>query len=264
MDSTFPFPEEVIENLLQSPAKAFSHDVVMDAIDISMEIDRHLLVYGIEGLFQIDTDKSTWRLPPSRVAWIPAGQHVTASTIKPVRCVSIFLETDFADFAPLECHVFNATLLVREMIKHSLRWSGERQPDDLNANRFFLTLIDLCREQMQDSNLFTLPKAQSDEVKQVLQYTSENLSKDLSLEDAASLISVSPRTLTRYLQSEIHMTWGQYLKQARMLKAMDYLAGRMSVTETALEVGYGNSSAFSTAFSDFTELTPTQYKSQFE
>jgi len=264
MESPFPFPEEVIESLLKSPAKAFSHDVVMDALDVSMAIDRHLIVYGIEGLFQIDTDEATWRLPPSRVAWIPAGHHVKASTIRPVRAISIFVETKFAAFAPAECQVFSATLLIREMIKHSLRWSGDRKPDHLNADRFFLTLMDLCHEQMQISDLFTLPKARSPEIEKVLQYTAENLSTDLSLEDAANLIAVSPRTLTRHLQAEIHMTWGQYLKQSRMLKAMDYLAKGKTVTETALEVGYGNMSAFSTAFLAFTDLTPTQYQSQFE
>ena len=95
MASNFPFPEEVIENLLRNSAQAFSHDVVMDAIDISMNLERHLLVYGIEGLFQLDTDAATWRLPPSRVAWIPAGQLVRASTIKPVRCISVFYQQDF-------------------------------------------------------------------------------------------------------------------------------------------------------------------------
>ncbi len=263
MASAFPLPEDVIERLLQSPAKAFSHNVVMDALDVSMAINRHLIVYGIEGLFQIDTDEATWRLPPSRVAWIPAGHPVKASTIRPVRAISIFVETRFALFAPAECQVFSATLLIREMIKHSLRWSGDRKPDNLNADRFFLTLMDLCQEQMQISDLFTLPKAQSPEIEKVLQYTTENLSTDLNLEDAANLIAVSPRTLTRHLQAEIHMTWGQYVKQSRMLKAMDYLAKGKTVTETAFEVGYGNVSAFSTAFSGFTELTPTQYQSQF-
>ncbi|MEO1668566.1 MAG: AraC family transcriptional regulator [Chloroflexota bacterium] len=264
MESPFPFPEEVIESLLKSPARAFSHDVVMDAIDVSMALDRHLLLYGISGLFQLDTEEATWRLPPSRAAWIPAGSLVTASTIKSVRCISILLTTDFAASPTAGCQIFSATLLIREMIKHSLRWSGDREPGDLSADRFFLTLMDLCHEQMQVSNLFTIPKAKSDEVEEILQFISDNLSADLNLEDAAKLVSVSPRTLRRHLQAEIHMTWGQYLKQSRMLKAMDYLAKGMTVTETALEVGYGNISAFSTAFSSFTDLTPTQYRSQFE
>lgn len=264
MVSSFPFPEEVIESLLQSPAKAFSHDVVMDAIDVSLAIERHLLVYGIEGLFQIDTEGATWRLPPSRVAWIPAGRLVTASTIRSVHCISVFIQTDFAAFLSVECQVFRATPLIREMIKYSTRWTDERSENDLRANRFFSTLIDLCHEQMQISDLYTLPKARSDEMRQVLAYTYGNLGSEIRLKDVAQLVAVSPRTLTRRLQAEIHMTWGQYLQQARMMKAMDYLAEGQSVTQTALDVGYTNVSAFSTAFFKLTELTPTQYQARFE
>ena len=82
MTSPIPFPEEVVADLLSSPARAFSHKVVMDAIDVSMSIDRHLLLYGMKGLFQIDTDEATWRVPPTRAAWIPSGQYVRATTIQ--------------------------------------------------------------------------------------------------------------------------------------------------------------------------------------
>lgn len=263
MEPIYPFPEEVIKRLLQSPAQAFSHDVVMDAIDVSMAIDRHLLIYGIEGLFQIDTDIATWRLPPSRAAWIPAGRFGRASTIKMVRCISVFVEPSFVTSMPTENQVFNATLLIREMFKYSLRWTDERHPDDPSANRFFLTLMDLIRQEMQTSDLYALPKAQSDDMREVLAYTSSHLDTDIHLEDVAKLAAMSPRTLTRHLQAEIYMTWGQYLQQVRMLKAMDYLAEGKTVTITALEVGYSNMSAFSTAFLKYTELTPTQYQSQF-
>jgi len=35
---------------------------------------------------------------------------------------------------------------------------------------------------------------------------------------------MSPRTLMRRLKTEVHMTWGQYLQRARMLRAMEHLA----------------------------------------
>ena len=155
-------------------------------------------------------------------------------------------------------------MLIREMIKHSLRWSSKRSLHDPAADRFFLTLLDLSAEQMRSSNLFVLPKAQSAEMHQVLEYTASKLAADIRLEDVAKLVSMSPRTLTRHLQAEIRMTWGQYVMQARMLRAMDFLAEGKTVTETALEVGYGNISAFSTAFLKFTKRTPTQYQSRFE
>ena len=97
----------------------------------------------------------------------------------------------------------------------------------------------------------------------MLEYTRANLAQPIRLEDAARNGAMSPRTLTRRLTKEIHMTWGQYLQAARMLRAMECLARGMQVTETAFEVGYSNMAAFSTAFREFTELTPSDYRAQF-
>lgn len=53
-----PLPDEVVHALQHSRAQAFSHEVVMDAIDLSMALDRHLLLYGLEGLFLLETDEA--------------------------------------------------------------------------------------------------------------------------------------------------------------------------------------------------------------
>lgn len=74
---------------------------------------------------------------------------------------------------------------------------------------------------------------------------------------------MSPRTVMRRVSSEIHMTWGQYLYVARMLRAVECLARGMQVTETGFEVGYTNMAALSTAFRKFTDATPTNYRAQF-
>ena len=264
MNTHQPDPREVMGSILKNPAQALSHELVMDAIDLSMELDRHLLLYGIEGLFKLETDEASWRLPPSRAAWIPAGTEVKATNIKPVRCLSLFFKTDFASIHIHECRIFGITALIREMIKHSLEWSIDRNPNDSQADRFFLTLLDLCHAEMQTSDLFTLPKGKSPESKVALEYTHQNLATPIRLEDAAKIASVSGRTLNRKLNSEIHMTWGQYLQQARMMKAMDCLAKGMTVTETSFDAGYTNIGAFSTAFQKYTELSPSQYKSQFD
>ncbi|MEM9488287.1 MAG: helix-turn-helix transcriptional regulator, partial [Myxococcota bacterium] len=129
--------------------------------------------------------------------------------------------------------------------------------------RFFQTLLDLCRAQVREGSELALHKAQSLELKAVLQYTRANLAEPIRFEDAARKAAMSPRTLMRRLSLEIHMTWGQYLQHARMLRAMECLARGMQVTETAFEVGYTNMSAFSTAFRKFTDMTPTDYRAQF-
>lgn len=258
-----PVPEALRNALEHSRAQAFSHEIVMDAIDISMAFERHVLIYGIEGLFLLETELASWRLPPSRIAWVPAGTMVRATTIRQVRGTSVFFRPDFVHDVPSVLRVFSASPVVREMIKHARRWTVESQESDEGRERFFLTLLDLCRVQMKADGQLSLPKAVSEDLTKVLDYTRAHLAEALQVEDVARIAAMSPRTLMRRLNAEVHMTWGQYLQRARMLRAMEHLARGMTVTEAALEVGYSSIPAFSTAFRKLTELTPTEYRAQF-
>jgi len=258
-----PLPDALLQALQHSRAAVFCHEIVMDAIDLSIAVDRHVLLYGIEGLFLLETDTASWRLPPSRAAWVPAGTEVTATTIRQVRCTSLFFEREFAPALADRLVAFNVSPVVREMVKHARRWDVHAGPGDPELERYFLTLLALCRELVTEPDRLTLPKAQSPELARVLDYTRANLAEALRLEDAARQAAMSPRTLMRRLNAEIHMTWGQYLQAARMLRAMECLARGMAVTETAFEVGYTNMAAFSTPFRKFTELTPSEYRAQF-
>lgn len=258
-----PLPDELLEALQHSSAQVLCHDIVMDAIDISLALDRHVLLYALQGLFLLETDEASWRLAPSRIAWVPAGTLVQTTTIKEVRCTSLFFQRDFAPPLATKPHVFEVSPVVREMINHSRGWAGKEPTDKPEHDRFFLTLLDLCRGQLQENAQLSLPKANSEDLVEVLRYTQANLSEPLKLEDVAKKAAMSPRTLMRRLNLEIHMTWGQYLYVARMLRAMECLAHGTQVTETAFDVGYTNVGAFSTAFRKFTQSTPTHYRGQF-
>jgi AraC-like DNA-binding protein len=258
-----PIPEPLRHALEHSRAQAFSHEIVMDAIDLSIAFGRHVLIHGIEGLFLLETERASWRLPPSRIAWIPAGTMVKATTIRQVRCTSVFFRPDFARGVPSVLKVFSASPVVREMVKYARRWTVETPSSSEEQERFFLTLLDLCRAQLAEAGQLSLPKAASEDLAKVLEHTQEHLAEPLQVEDVARIAAMSPRTLMRRLNAEVHMTWGQYLLRARMLRAMEHLARGMTVTETAYEVGYSSIPAFSTAFRKLTELTPTEYRAQF-
>lgn len=261
-----PIPDEVISALESSPAQVFCHEIVMDAIDLSLALDRHVLLYGLEGLFVLENEHASWRLPPTRAAWIPAGTHLTATTIRAVRCTSLFFQVGFAESISSECRVFGVIPVVREMIKHARRWSVDgdeiERVQDEEVQRFFLTLLDLCRGQWHEHQ-FALPKARSPETEKALEYTRDHLADDLQIDQVARHAAMSPRTLQRRLRDEVHLTWGEFLRHARMIRAMELLSQGRQVTETSLEVGYTNMAAFSTAFRRFTDMTPTEYQAQF-
>lgn len=266
-DMRTPLPDELIVALQSSPAQVFCHEIVMDAIDLSMALDRHVLLYGLEGLFLLENDEAAWRLPPTRAAWIPAGTEMTATTIKQVRCTSLFFHPSFAQPLSAVCRIFDANPVLREMIIYARRWSTHsdtiQQVHGEQVERFFLTLLDLCREQLQPQYQLALPKARTDETKRALDFIREYLSEPIRLEDVAEYAAMSPRTLQRKLDSEIHMTWRDFLRHARMIRGMEYLARGNQVTETAFDAGYTSVAAFSTAFHRFTGMTPTEYMSKF-
>jgi AraC-like DNA-binding protein len=71
---------------------------------------------------------------------------------------------------------------------------------------------------------------------------------------------MSERTLRRHMQSELGQTWRDFIRELRMKKAMELLRKeRKSIIETAFEVGFSSSSAFSHAFMEYVGKTPSAY-----
>jgi transcriptional regulator GlxA family with amidase domain len=103
--------------------------------------------------------------------------------------------------------VFEAPAVVREMFKQTRAWKPLEDYTPVRE-RFLGTLVDLCREQIRQMSLFTLPKARSAELRGVLACTRANLAKSLRLDDVAKQAAMSPRTLMRRVEDEIGMTWG--------------------------------------------------------
>ncbi len=55
------------------------------------------------------------------------------------------------------------------------------------------------------------------------------------------------------------MTFGQWRKQARLMRALPLLAAGESVTRVALDVGYDSTSAFISMFKSALGTTPGRY-----
>ena len=69
----------------------------------------------------------------------------------------------------------------------------------------------------------------------------------------------SARTLSRLFVKETDMTFGAWRQQARLLKALEMLAGGHGVTVAALELGYQSPSAFIAMFRRALGVSPGRY-----
>lgn len=98
------------------------------------------------------------------------------------------------------------------------------------------------------------------------EYLENHLYEDLSLQRVAALFSVSPEHLTRLFRKEKGTSYYKYVMLQRMLEAKRLLQMHpsMSITDIAHSLGFTSSSRFSQRFKEFTFMTPTEFRAQFE
>ena len=225
---------------------------------------RHYLLYASSGVFRLEVAQTQWLLPPQRAAWIAADVPIRVSIRAPVTCCSVlYARTSIAPPAP-SCRVFALSPLAREMIRYAMRWGPDRAVEDAAADSFFLALATVCNELAATPDQSWLPRPRSDELTRAVEHTLARLDEPLSFGQVARAALVSERTLARRFAEETNMTWRQFVRRARMIRAMELLAaGDANVTETVASIGFDSLSAFITAFRSFTGETPAQYRKRF-
>lgn len=85
--------------------------------------------------------------------------------------------------------------------------------------------------------------------------------EDLSLQNLADTIQISPTYLSRLLKNEIGVSFIEYLIQVRVEKAIQIMSDpTVKLYEVAQRVGYNNQHYFSTAFKKVVGLSPAEYR----
>ncbi len=229
----------------------------------------HYLLYASTGAFSLTVGNARWLLPPQRAAWLPAQTPMRLVATGTGMTSSVLFTQEALSALPFNCRVFTITPLAREMLLHAMQWDRTRDPNPaLSTNQraatFFCSLADVCLELATAPDEFWLPQAQSSELDAALDYTLTHLDSTLTVGDVAAAVSVSERTLARRFADETGMTWSQYVRRARLIRAMELLAASESkVIEIAYAVGFTSLSAFNHAFRDFAGETPSSYRNRF-
>ena len=224
----------------------------------------HYLIYASIGTFTLETEDARWLLPPQRAAWVRAGELIRIYAPSPIISSSVLYAPDVLLSLSFNCRVFGVTPLAREMILYAMQWDMHRDPQNQIADQFFLTLANICLELASNAAQFWLPHGRSPELSIAMDYILQNLQNTLQVDGIAQRVNLSKRTLARRFVEEANITCGQFIHHARMMRAIELLAEQnTSVIEVAYAVGFQSISAFNSAFRNFTQETPSQYRRQF-
>lgn len=213
--------------------------------------DEHQIVHARSGVMRVSSGASTWIIPPERALWVPARTAHEIFCLTAVATRTVYLSG--VDAVPSSCcEVWRVSPLLREVI---IRFADE--PETLLAEHLGALLV--AELDRLDTVPINFSKAQSPQLISIQDALLANPSDKRTLSQWAREVGALPRTLMRRLKAETGMTFRQWRRQIRVLKATEALATGASVTAVALDVGYETSSAFIEAFRQHTGKTPARY-----
>ncbi|TDS13099.1 helix-turn-helix domain-containing protein [Sphingobacterium paludis] len=220
-----------------------------------------LLVYG--GIAYLQTDTKDFYIPSNHYIWIPKNyQHNLMFNTQDLYIINIYFPDEKADSFYDELGIYPVSKLLAEMLSFSEKWQGDYCKGSWEFE--FLTTLKsvLSKENLQKFSI-QLPTTDDPRLNTIIDGFRNRLNENLSLDSIAQQSGMSVRSLTRLFQTKLHITFVQYLKMLRIIRAMELINNTDSnMTEIAYEIGYSNISAFSNNFQQLTNMRPTEFKTK--
>jgi len=219
------------------------------------------LIHTLCGVVEVHTALGTWMVPPGRGVWLPHHVEHSLRFIGGVKARTLFVDPLARADLPAQCQVVQISPLLRELILASLTipvdyLSGGRD------ERIMELLLDELR--LLPTLPLHLPEPKEPELLALSQQIRRDLGCSWKLEHAAQRLAISSRTLSRRFQRETGLRFSDWVRQAKLLEALNQLAAGVPVIDVALALGYDSPSAFSAMFRRSLGISPSEYVSQAE
>ena len=92
-------------------------------------------------------------------------------------------------------------------------------------------------------------------------YIRQNFRKDISLEEVARAVGISPYYFSKLFKEEAGMNFTEYLTGIRIETAKRLLSEReLSIKQVCVDSGYANPNYFSRIFKKWVGITPTEFR----
>ncbi|HFK5543543.1 AraC family transcriptional regulator [Elizabethkingia meningoseptica] len=220
-----------------------------------------LLVYG--GIAYLQTDTKDFYIPSNHYIWIPKNYpHNLMFNTQDLYIINIYFPDEKADSFYDELGIYPVSKLLAEMLSFSEKWQGDYYEGSWEFE-FLTTLKSLLSKENLKKFSIQLPTTDDQRLNAIIDGFRNRLNESLSLDSIAQQSGISVRSLTRLFQTKLHITFVQYLKMLRIIRAMELINDTdLNMTEIAYEIGYSNISAFSNNFQQLTNMRPTEFKTK--
>lgn len=214
------------------------------------------VVFAVTGALAVDATRQRWIVPAHRCLWVPPELQHDLLTIGETRLRTIYLCPALAASMSNAVQVLDVSPLLRELLVEITKRGMLFEANELD--RCFATMV---IAQIADAPQLSLglPLPHDPRARLVADRVYRAPDTNAPLAELAIGVGASERTIERLFTKETGLSFGRWRQQARLQHAMRVLSDGRSVTQAAMDCGYGSVSAFITAFRGTFGVTPGQY-----
>ena len=211
------------------------------------------------GVLSVETELGAWVVPARHAVWLPPHHVHSGRSYGPATGWTLYVaNAACAQLSERPCTVA-VTPLLWEAVLRSATW--ENLVLDATQARLADVIVDeIARLAAQPLGLAFPTDARLQRIARALL---EDPADRRGLNAWASWAGVSSRTLSRRFVAETSLTFTAWVQRARLIRALEMLAGGAAVTTAALDLGYSSVSAFIALFKRGFGATPTVYMQRF-
>ncbi len=249
------------------PAISFEElpsDVYMnfDAFNSNTVTRKHCHVWGQlqfirGGMLELFADETRFLAPPNLAIWVPAGVKHYSFNRKPLDYCSLNVSIEKTQHMPKHTCLLGVTPIMSAIIE-DFRQRGISSAETEQDIRLVDVLLDQLAKAPEKQHF--LPTSSHKMLAPILRGLEEDPTNNDSLKDWAYRVHTTERSLARYCQTELGMSFTEWRLRIRYLHSMELLRKGKSVKETAFLLGYNQASPFITMFKRYAGMTPDQYK----
>jgi AraC-like DNA-binding protein len=234
----------------RSFATTYSHGSVLEP----HSHDWHQLLYASTGAMTVFAAESSWMIPPGKAVLIPARCRHSIRMWGAVAMRSLYMPPTVTSPAFAGgCRVISVSPLLREVILRIIELAGLDSRSASDGHLMALLLDEIDSPPVEPLALL-MPR--DPRAVRVAEHVVAEPAGEETLPLLARRYGAGHRTLERLFRGETGMSFGLWRQKVRLLQSIRVLAAGGSVTDAALESGYGSVSAFISAFKQTFGSTP--------
>lgn len=247
---------------------AYCHSRILGDRMIPMHChdNKYQLMYAegkcIRVFYLMEDELTSVFIPARHFAWIPKGVHHSVEVGHPdVEITNIFFTEVLTEAFYEKTGVYAANNLLVELLQHIKKWNTIVQAQDEKKYSILHTIMCLLSDESNKKLPIALPVAKNGRLLEILDFMHFQMPFKISLPKLSGQFGISERSLLRLFQDDLQMSYAQYLKTLRVVRALELLtSSNMTINQIAYEIGYESLPTFSNTFREMIGVRPKVYR----